>query len=89
MWDLVVLQNLETMREEFEDFVGLKESIVVFEQHSLENNDRLVRFEDVGADLCLDDELYMDQFPRVDGVTVRACRPVGKRELGLLEFSTK
>jgi hypothetical protein len=55
----------------------------------LENGDRLVKFEDVGADICSDDELYMDQFPRVSGVKVSACRPVGKRELGLLEFLTR
>jgi hypothetical protein len=60
----------------------MKENIVVFEQGILDKDDRLVRFEDVEeSEWAGDDRLYFDQFPRVEGVTVKACRGVRKKAL--------
>lgn len=67
----------------------MEEHIVVFEQYILDNCDRLVKFEDIDVLKWTSDEVFMDQFPRVEGVRVKACRAAGKLESGLLEFSTR
>jgi hypothetical protein len=89
-WDTIVLQKLESEGKVLENFVSLKENIVVFEQGILDGDDRLVRFEDVeNSEWAGEERLYFEQFPRVEGVTVRACRGVGKKELGLVTLRNK
>jgi hypothetical protein len=68
----------------------MEENIVVFEQSLLGRDDILVKFEDVEEIECAGQErLYLDQFPRVEGVSVKSCRSIGKKELRLLEVTNK
>jgi len=57
----------------------MEENIVVFEQNILSRDDILVRFEYVEEiEWAGQARLYLDQFPRVEGVLVKPCRCIGK-----------
>jgi hypothetical protein len=89
-WDTIVLQENELEENVLESFVSMEENIVVFEQSLLGRDDILVKFEDVEEIECAGQErLYLDQFPRVEGVSVKSCRSIGKKELRLLEVTNK
>jgi hypothetical protein len=89
-WDTIVLQENELEEKVLENFVSMEENIVVFEQGILGRDDILVRFEDVEEiEWAGQERLYLDQFPRVEGVLVKSCRGVGNKELGLLEVTNK
>jgi hypothetical protein len=89
-WDTIVLQENELEENVLENFVSMKENIVVFAQNILSRDDILVRFEDVEEiEWAGQARLYLDQFPRVEGVLVKSCRGIGKKELRLLEVTNK
>jgi hypothetical protein len=89
-WDTIVLQENELEENVLESFVSMEENIVVFEQNILSRDDILVRFEYVEEiGWAGQARLYLDQFPRVEGVLVKPCRCIGKKELRLLEVTNK
>jgi len=80
IWDTVILQKLDSEEKVLEKFVSMEENIMVFDR-ILDKNEKLVRFEDVDeSEWSAEERLYDDQFPRVEGVLVRNCRRVGRRE---------
>jgi len=81
-WDTIVLQKNESEEKVLEEFVSTEENIMVFGKGVLGKNDKLVRFEDVEeSEWTGEERLYFDQFPKVEGVLVKNCRGVGRREL--------
>jgi hypothetical protein len=80
-WDLIDLDNFQSGTMEPENFLDIKENIVVFERGILDSEDRLVRFEDVEDIEYGEEKLYLEQFPRVEGMVVKVCRGAGRKEL--------
>jgi hypothetical protein len=82
-WDTIVLQKNEFEEMVLEKFVNMEENIMVFEQGILDRDDKLVRFEDVAeSEWHGEERLYFDQFPRIEGVLVKNCKGIGKKQLG-------
>jgi 2EXR family len=85
LWDLIELQILDSGEVGFESYSNMEEHIVVFEEGILDTDDRLMRFEDVGDVESGEERLYLEQLTRFEGVMVRVCRGVGRKEMGLID----